>query len=705
MEDIGRSYTTETLKAAIAQSTLKDKQIETILSANGLQGELLKTTTDELANAVTTNMVAESQKKTTGTTLGLGEAFKGLKIKIKEVTASIFEFITKNPIGMTIGAVAAVAAMLKFKDILETTPKEAKEAFDKTTEKVDSLKSEIDSLNSELDTTRSRINELNAKENLTLVEHEELDHLKETNAELERELRIKQDLLTTESQKENKNAKKFFNTKVAGLEHDINGQALSTDYITATEQRLDKIKQNEQEIKDLEAEQLKYQEEHNGKSDSLLKEQIENRKNRIKEYKTYVNDAISDFMDSDDYLIEGQDDGILDRLDALYEKFDIYNNGEASVTENKLRDILAKADFQDASKQLEELGKSGELSISVLSSQFPELIEYLDTAGISAQELYQYIMALSDPDAINYDNVRDQFMSSLGFGGEINSAGEAQLWNKIQKLGDEEIVLEAYLKVRDQYGDPPEGWTAKDWIAHIQSELENESLEADTQLSISQTIDQMNTHVRPALDSLKSAWQDIFTDDGTAVDTDGMDILSTCDNIKSRLDEMSGMGLDVDYSAFEDLVRVLNDSEPKTQDVKDAFNALASSITQAGLSGTEDFETMRSALEDLGVANSEMAAFDALISNTEALKEAGLDLAGATDEQLTAFVNELVSVQNCDQALALLQLRQIMMTENPLETMESVRNILALAQSAGISGDALSQLEQLKPSQTAGTQC
>lgn len=30
-------------------------------------------------------------------------------------------------------------------------------------------------------------------------------------------------------------------------------------------------------------------------------------------------------MDEDDYLIKGQDDGLLDRLDALYEKFDIYN--------------------------------------------------------------------------------------------------------------------------------------------------------------------------------------------------------------------------------------------------------------------------------------------------------------------------------------------------------------------------------------------
>ena len=41
LEEIGRSYTTETLKAAIAQSTLDKEQIKTILSANGLQGELL----------------------------------------------------------------------------------------------------------------------------------------------------------------------------------------------------------------------------------------------------------------------------------------------------------------------------------------------------------------------------------------------------------------------------------------------------------------------------------------------------------------------------------------------------------------------------------------------------------------------------------------------------------------------------------------
>lgn len=37
--------------------------------------------------------------------------------------------------------------------------------------------------------------------------------------------------------------------------------------------------------------------------------------------------------------------------------------------------------------------------------------------------------------------------------------------------------------------------------------------ETPVSLSISQTIDQLNTQLKPAFDSLKSAYQDIFTDD------------------------------------------------------------------------------------------------------------------------------------------------------------------------------------------------
>lgn len=224
-----------------------------------------------------------------------------------------------------------------------------------------------------------------------------------------------------------------------------------------------------------------------------------------------------------------------------------------------------------------------------------------------------------------------------------------------------------------------------------------ETNEAPTLLSISDTIDQLNTKLKPAFDSLQSAYQDIFTDDGKFA-LNSIDILSTCDTIKSKLDEMSdpeGLNLDVDYSAFEDFVRVLNNTESTEQDVEDAFDALATSITQAALSGVEDFETMKAALEDLGVVNNEMVAFDNLISKTNALADAGIDLANATEAEMQAFVNESVSAENAGEALALLHLKKALVNQETITTAADCQNILELAQAANIGIAYLNQLNTL----------
>ena len=212
-------------------------------------------------------------------------------------------------------------------------------------------------------------------------------------------------------------------------------------------------------------------------------------------------------------------------------------------------------------------------------------------------------------------------------------------------------------------------------------------------LSISDTVTQLNTRLKPASDSLKSAYNDIFTDDGFTLNS--IDILSTCDAIKSKLDEMSdpeGLNLDVDYSAFEDFVRVLNNTESTEYDVEKAFDSLATSITHAALTGKEDFDTMKAVLEDLGVTNNEIVAFDALASNTEALKEAGLDLANATEEQVTAFAEAMVSAENYGQAINLLRIQKILCKESPLSTAEDINELYRLAQAAGISANAIQQL-------------
>lgn len=236
-----------------------------------------------------------------------------------------------------------------------------------------------------------------------------------------------------------------------------------------------------------------------------------------------------------------------------------------------------------------------------------------------------------------------------------------------------------------------------------------ESDDRPVSLSISDTIDKLNTQLKPAFDSLHSTYQNIFTD-GESLDLNSVDILSTCDSIKSKLDELNKMeGITVDNSSFEDFVRVLNNTESTEQDVKKAFDSLATSIAHAALNGTENFDTMKAALEDLDVVNSAMIAFDKFTNNAElledAIKQANLtmnEFAMSTDdgklqasEAAMAFLEEMVGAENCAQALALLQLKQILINQSTITTADDCQNILDLATSANIGIIKLQQLQTL----------
>lgn len=68
--------------------------------------------------------------------------------------------------------------------------------FEKTNSELSNCKSELNSLESELETTKDKIDELQSSGSLTFVEQEELKKLKETSAELERQIGLKSQLQT-----------------------------------------------------------------------------------------------------------------------------------------------------------------------------------------------------------------------------------------------------------------------------------------------------------------------------------------------------------------------------------------------------------------------------------------------------------------------------------------------------------------------------
>lgn len=114
LREATKKYSLETVKGAISQSTAKEiltkETIKEILAQQGLQGELLETTADELANVVSTNAVATAQRDTTKSTHSLGLAFKGLGSKIKSSIknlGSAASQLTTLPVGL-MAVVAAV---------------------------------------------------------------------------------------------------------------------------------------------------------------------------------------------------------------------------------------------------------------------------------------------------------------------------------------------------------------------------------------------------------------------------------------------------------------------------------------------------------------------------------------------------------------------------------------------------------------------
>ncbi len=352
---------------------------------------------------------------------------------------------------------------------------------------------------------------------------------------------------------------------------------------------------------------------------------------------------------------EPNTDGLQDKVADALDSIDGVSDGTTSFSVEDIENFnpnVATQEQIDAYGELTNVAETYGLTVK-------QLIALLQTMGLIQSESYQQLV-----DTFGQDNV------------DKLSPEDLEIAYKIENVGN--MTFE-----------------------QLQTEIEKTKQQTNetgiSPLSISQTIDQLNTQLKPAFDSLQSAYQDIFTDDGK-FDLNSIDILSTCDTIKSKLDEMSdpeGLNLDVDYSAFEDFVRVLNNTESTEQDVENAFDSLATSITQAALSGTEDFETMKAALEDLGVVNETIIAFQALAENTDALKESGLDLENATYAQLQAFAQEKLGAEDAAQGVAILVYQQMLVAENPLDTMASIQALANLGGKAAETAGILAELAQI----------
>ena len=367
--------------------------------------------------------------------------------------------------------------------------------------------------------------------------------------------------------------------------------------IDAVENKLAKIPEMKQSLKDLQK-QLEEIEDtdpnYKNNSDWLnLKGNINRMETELSNYQKFVESSIADFMETDDSLVEGIDDGILARLDSIYQSYDELTNGTAKSHESTISAILDKSDFKKAKDELMEFGKEGSLSIDTLASKFPELKQYLDEAGISAQELYQYIMNLANPDAVKYDELKRQLQDVMGFNSIFN-LDNTDLDKQLQELGlYKNDALEVFASIKAQYvNGETRTWTPQDWITNIQEKLNSSNeIEVEAIISFSDALEQ-SEDIQSNISTLRSAL-DSFN--------------------QGSLDESAVLGLMQQFPALIPYIDLA------TEGFGNLSEGLSTLIAQQPESFIQLLETFKESLN----TDEERAQVDALINSLQSLSSYG----------------------------------------------------------------------------------
>ena len=198
----------EAAKMAISQSTLNKEQIELILSSKGLTGNILETTTAELANATATNAVAVAEGTATTATVGFGTAIKGLGASLKSLAAA-------HPVLLAItAAIGAIYATVKIVDACTTSFDELKDKISNLKQEVSDSESTLKDYKTQLDEINQKITEINNQDSLSFTDEQELENLKNQKTELENMYNIEKARHDLKQKELEDTANKYFNKKI-----------------------------------------------------------------------------------------------------------------------------------------------------------------------------------------------------------------------------------------------------------------------------------------------------------------------------------------------------------------------------------------------------------------------------------------------------------------------------------------------------------
>lgn len=357
-------------------------------------------------------------------------------------------------------AAAGVAAIVALFDHLHDSADEVLESFSKQKESFESAKLEVDDLNSQLEETQSKIDALEAKENLSLVEEEDLNNLREQNAQLETTIKLREAELKLEAKRNAQAAHKLFDewttedgwfsnggnnaydpSKVAQnvdsdfvIQDIINGFLhgnLGGDSRAVSRYENFDFEANKDNINVLIAAYQSYQkqieaidkaEANLGDDQTDILNNLEEQRSKLEEQSLDAQGYIAGYADvmqsiKDAYTeLEGMGEVLttsqrseMNSAQAFLTEYHKMIGDYAKEAQDSIKLIFSDPRFKNFEKRLQNEYKNGNVGyMHDLITDTPGFQELYQSYGVAPEQIEQYIANSVNPDELNIDKVKEQ---------------------------------------------------------------------------------------------------------------------------------------------------------------------------------------------------------------------------------------------------------------------------------------------------------
>lgn len=564
-----------------------------------------------------------------------------------------------KPILPILGVVAAIGAgkMIwnwaddKFTLTKETADKKSDEAHKTYTDN----KTELDSLQSQYDSNQDRIYELRAKQNKSANEAAELKQLQAENNMLGTQVNIQDRLTKASKYTDAKAAKTALEKKSQQKNYDANlltenGNQYVDDIDEAADMisYLNKLKEDYQS--NLE-EYEKYHYDPNKKNDIAMwgKNQTKKREVALKQSEQDLNtfqgelsEKVSKISEDSQRMLDENGDpvdssfnDVLGRVDNLLTSY--YNaTNSSSYFEEKLNNIFAKHDFKNIKDDLLKKGKSGgsdAIKDSIKDNQ--DFVDTLTKYGISIDDLAKEIMSEINPDAIDYDGIRQNLKDTFSYKNGLYDFFKDKpnedvkgFWDYIQANNYNPKEYDwGKAEVSDIYDDYQKSKEDVEILSSTFSSLFKNSAE-DTSTDLDTITDNFQTdmsNIKSSMDSIKS---------GTFQNSDITDLIQQFPELATETDNLQ-QGLQ--NLAFDKASTAIGKIRDSVKDVTDPKELAAANKYIQSIMDTMD-------LSDFDVSNSKHTK-DTIISNLKGDSIGPIKSASLINQLFSEYGNDKVAMQ------------------------------------------------------------